>query len=209
MNPDEIAQATSRNTTAFTASGAPVANPNFNSSLVNTNQLVVQKVQPPTPVGGKQPAAFASTTGFLSDFNQTNLTLAATVPNVVQAQPLKVFLDYVNNWGAVSKGFGWQGGLQLGQTKVRGDWSVVALYEYLQQDAVISAFTWSDFGVGGTNEKGPMIGLNYQLLNPLTISTRAWFTDFIDQPWVASQGTSNYVNNPTLMRLQVDAMVRF
>ncbi len=209
LNPDQIAQATSRNTTAFTASGAPVANSNFNSTLVNTNQLVVKKIQPPTPVGGKQPTPFTSTVGYLSDFNQTNFTLAATVPNVVRAQPVKVFLDFVNNWGAVSKGFGWQGGVQLGQTKTQGDWAAYALYEYLEQDAVISAFSWSDFGVGGTNEKGPVLGLNYQLMNPLTVSARAYFTNFIDRPWVASQGTSSFVDNPTQTRLQLDAMFRF
>ena len=90
-----------------------------------------------------------------------------------------------------------------------GDWSAYALYEYLQQDAVISAFTWSDFGLGGTNEKGPVIGLDYQLLNPLTLSARAYFTNFINQPWVASQGTSNFVNNPTQTRLQLEAIAKF
>ena len=211
LNADQIAQATSKNTTAFTAAGAPVANSNFNSTLVNTNQIVVQHIQPPTPVGGKQPAAFSATTGFLSNFNQTNFTLAATMPDVVQAQPLRFFFDFVHNWGAVgaNKGTGFQAGLRVGQTKVLGDWSAYALYEYLQQDAVISAFTWSDFGLGGTNEKGPVIGLDYQLLNPLTLSARAYFTNFIDHPWVASQGTSNFVNNPTQTRLQLDAIMRF
>jgi Putative porin len=211
LNADQIAQATSRNTTNFTASGAPVANSNFNSSLVNTNQIIVQHIQPPTPKGGKQPAAFSATTGFLSDFNQTNLTLAATVPDVVEAQPLRFFFDYVHNWGAVGsdKANGFQAGLRLGQAKVQGDWSTYALYEYLQQDAVISAFTWSDFGLGGTNEKGPVIGLDYQLLNPLTLSARAYITNFIDRPFVASQGTSNFVNNPTQTRLQIEAIAKF
>src|SRR5215471_7239745 len=211
LNANQIAQATSRNTTNFTASGAPVANSNFNSSLFNTNQIIVQHIQPPTPKGGKQPAAFSATTGFLSSFNQTNFTIAATVPDVVEAQPLRFFFDYVHNWGAVGsdKANGLQGGLRLGQAKVQGDWSAYAFYEYLQQDAVISAFSWSDFGLGGTNEKGPVIGLEYQLLNPLTLSARAWFTNFIDRPFVASQGTSNYVNNPTMTRLQLDAIMKF
>ena len=211
LNADQIAQATSRNTTAFTASGAAVPNPNFNSNLVNTNQIVVKHIQPPTQKGKAQPAAFSATTGFVSDFNQTNVTLAATLPNVIEAQPLRFFFDYVNNWGAVGadKGFGLQAGLRLGQTKVLGDWSAYALYEYLEQDAVVSAFTWSDFGLGGTNVKGPVIGIDYQLLNPLTLSARAYFTKFIDQPWVASQGTSNFVNNPTQTRLQLDAIMKF
>jgi Putative porin len=211
INPDQIAQATSKNTTAFTAAGAPVANSNFNSSLFNTNQLVVQHIQPPTPVGGKQPAAFSATTGFLSNWNQTDFNIQATVPDVVQAQPVRFWFEYVHNWGAVGsdRANGFQAGLRIGQTKVLGDWSVYGLYEYLQQDAVISAFTWSDFGFGGTNVKGPVIGLDYQLLNPLTLSARAYFTNFIDHPWVASQGTSNFMNNPTMTRLQLDAIMKF
>ena len=211
INPDQIAQATSRNTTAFTASGAAVANSNFNSSLFNTNQLVVQHIQPPTPVGGKQPAAFSATTGFLSNWNQTDFNIQATVPDVVQAQPVRFWFEYVHNWGAVGsdRANGYQAGLRIGQTKVLGDWSVYGLYEYLQQDAVISAFNWSDFGFGGTNVKGPVVGIDYQLLNPLTVSARAFFTNFIDRPFVASQGTSNFMNNPTMTRLQLDAMMKF
>src|SRR5262249_21616978 len=149
LNADQIAQATSRNTTAFTASGAPVADSNFNSTLVNTHQIVVQHIHPPTPGGGKQPAAFSATTGFLSSFNQTNFTLQATVPDVIQAQPVRFFFDFVHNWGAVgsNKGNGLQAGLRVGQTKVLGDWSAYALYEYLQPDAVISAVPWSDFAL--------------------------------------------------------------
>jgi len=211
INPDQIAQATSKNTTAFTAAGAPVANSNFNSSLFNTNQIVVQHIQPPTPVGGKQPAAFSATTGFLSNWNQTDFNIQATVPDVVQAQPVRFWFEYVHNWGAVGsdRANGFQAGLRIGQTKVLGDWSVYGLYEYLQQDAVISAFSWSDIGFGGTNVKGPVIGLDYQLLNPLTLSARAYFTNFIDRPFVASQGTSNFVNNPTQTRLQLDAIMKF
>jgi hypothetical protein len=124
---------------------------------------------------------------------------------------LRFFVDFVHNWGAVGsdKANGLQGGLRVGQVKVEGDWSAYAFYEYLQQDAVISAFSWSDFGLGGTNEKGPVIGLEYQLLNPLTLSAKAFFTNFIDRPFVASQGTSNFVNNPTLTRLQIEAIAKF
>src|SRR5262249_22548267 len=117
----QIAQATSRNTIAFTASGAPVANSNFNSSLFNTNQLVVRHIQPPTPVGGKQPAAFSATTGFLSDFNQTNVNLAATLPDVVHEQPERFFFGSLHNWGAVGcdESTGLHVGLRLGHEKWR------------------------------------------------------------------------------------------
>jgi hypothetical protein len=202
LNPDTIAIATSKNSTSFTSSGAPVANSSFNSSLANTNLVVNQTIQPPTPTGGKKPASFTAITGFQSGFNQSNLTLGATVPNVLCGQPLRLFADYVYNWEAVNDdAHGWQAGLRLGQTKAKGDWSVYSLYEQLEQEATISAFTWSDFGTGGTNQEGPMVGIDYQLLNPLTVSARSWFTNVLNR-------TPN-VRNPTQARLQLDAIVKF
>ena len=202
LNADLIAQALSKNTTAFTASGAPVANSNFNSSLFNTNLLVNQVVQPPQTKPGTKPARFTAITGYQSGFNETNLTLAATVPNVVLNQPLRFWGDYVYNWDAATDdAHGWQAGLRLGQTKVRGDWSLYGFYQQLEQEAVISSFTASDFGTSGSGVEGPGVGVDYQLLNPLTVSARSWFTNYMTRP----AGT----DNPTLTRFQLDAIVKF
>ena len=46
-----------------------------------------------------------------------------------------------------------------------------------------------------------MAEINYQLLNPLTVTVRSHFTNFINRP----AGTTN----PTLTRLQLDAQVKF
>jgi len=159
-------------------------------------------IQPPTTTPGKKPAAFTAITGFQSGFNQSNATLSATIPNVVAAQPLRFFADYVYNWDAVNDdASGWQSGLRLGQTKVQGDWSLYGFYEHIEQEAAISAFTYSDFGLGGTNVEGPVVGAEYQLLNPLTVSVRSHFTNFINRP--------SGMTNPTLTRLQLDALVKF
>ena len=91
--------------------------------------------------------------------------------------------------------------MRLGQPKVRGDWSIYGLYEHIGQEAAISAFTYSDFGSGGTNLEGPVVGAEYQLLNPLTVSVRNHFTNFINRP--------AGMTNPTLSRLQLDALVKF
>jgi hypothetical protein len=204
LNSDLIAQAQSKNSISFDSSGKPIANSGFNSTIAgsNTNLLDVKTIQPPTPKGGKAPASFDSVVGYLSGFNQSNFDIAATIPNVVQNQPLKLFADYVYNWqAATDAAHGWQSGARLGQTKVKGDWSLYGFYEQLEQEAAISAFTYSDFGLGGTNVEGPVVGIDYQLLNPLTITARSHFTNFIDRP----AGTKN----PTLMRLQLDALVKF
>jgi hypothetical protein len=202
LNPDLIAMSLSKNTTSFTSSGAPVANSGFNSALANTNLLVTKTIQPPTPTGGKKPASFSATTGFQSAFNESNMTLGATIPNVVAAQPLRLFFDYVYNWDAVnSDANGYQAGVRLGQTKTRGDWAATALYERLEQEAVISAFTWSDLGNGGTNVQGPVFSFDYQLLNPLTLTARTYLTNLLNR--------APDQKNPTQVRLQLDAIVRF
>jgi hypothetical protein len=202
LNPDLIAQALSKNTTAFTAAGAPVANSNQNTQLANTNLLVTQTIQPPTLAGGKKPAAFQAITGYQSSFNQTNFVLSATIPNVLLGQPLKWWGDYVYNWGAATDDAqGWTSGLRLGQLKTKGDWSAFGFYEHLGQEAAISSFTFSDFGTAGTNVQGPGVGFEYQLLNPLTVSAKSYFTNFINRPVNTT--------NPTLTRAQIDVLLKF
>ena len=202
LNPDLIAQALSKNSTSFNSAGQPIPNSTFNSSLVNTNLLVTKTIQPPTPPGGKPPASFTAITGYQSGFNQTSATVGATVPHLLLDQPLRLFADYVYNWqAAIDDAHGWQAGMRLGQTRVRGDWSVFGLYEHIGQEAAISAFTYSDYGTGGTNLEGPVVGAEYQLLNPLTVGVRSHFTNFINRPVDTT--------NPTLVRLQLDALVKF
>ena len=46
-----------------------------------------------------------------------------------------------------------------------------------------------------------MAEINYQLLNPLTVTVRSHFTNFINRP--------TGMTNPTLTRLQLDAQVKF
>jgi hypothetical protein len=171
LNPDFIAQAL-----------------NTNSSLFNTNLVTKNKD--------------GDITGYVSGFNLTNLTAQATLPDVLEQMPLRIFADYVYNWqAATSQANGFQAGVKLGQTKVRGDWAVSALYEYLQQEAVVSSFNWSDFGFGGTNVQGPVIAADYQLLDPLTLTAKTFFVNYLTAP--------TNTTNPTLIRLQLDAQVRF
>ena len=49
-----------------------------------------------------------------------------------------------------------------------GDWSFSGGYKYLESDAVVDAFTDSDFGLGGTNLKG------YILSGKLALSRNVW-----------------------------------
>jgi len=177
---------------------------NTNKVLRNSNLLTTMKDAKGNSI----------VTGYLSGFNQTNADVALIWPNVICTSPLRLFADFVYNWDAVNDdAHGYLGGVRLGQAKLRNDWSIYAFYERIEQEAAISAFTYSDFGFGGaklrpdglslgtTNLEGPVIGVDYQLLNPLTLSARSHFANFINRP--------AGVTNPTLTRLLVDAVVKF
>jgi hypothetical protein len=60
---------------------------------------------------------------------------------------------------------GWFGRMTVGYRELRElwDWNVHVGYKYLESDAVIDAFTDSDFGLGGTNLKGYIVGANLAL----------------------------------------------
>jgi hypothetical protein len=44
------------------------------------------------------------------------------------------------------------------ELKERGDWNLSLAYKYLESDAILDAFADSDFGLGGTNLQGYIIG---------------------------------------------------
>jgi hypothetical protein len=62
----------------------------------------------------------------------------------------------------------------LGWPKVDafGKWSVFTYYKYLERDAVLDAFTDSDFHLGGTNVKGWTVGGNYGLVKNVWLTGR-------------------------------------
>lgn len=60
---------------------------------------------------------------------------------------------------------GWSARLTVGQMEIaqQGDWNLTLGYRYLESDAVLDAFTDSDFHIGGTNNRGWMVGGSYGL----------------------------------------------
>jgi hypothetical protein len=67
---------------------------------------------------------------------------------------------------------GWMGRMTVGHREVKElwDWNAFVGYKYLESDAVIDAFTDSDFGLGGTNLKGYFIGGN------VAVGPNVWLT---------------------------------
>lgn len=63
-----------------------------------------------------------------------------------------------------------------------GNWNIFAAYKYVERDAVLDAFTDSDFRLGGTNSKGWFIGGNYGLMKNVWLTGRWLTADVITGP---------------------------
>lgn len=67
----------------------------------------------------------------------------------------------------------------------RGDWQFVTAYKYLERDAVLDAFTDSDFHLGGTDAKGWIMGGSYGLAANTWLTLRWLSANEIDGPPLA------------------------
>jgi len=123
--------------------------------------------------------------------------------------------DYVNNLafdraavarrGGVTPGEvvketeGYQIRLDVGYPKVREqwDWRAYLAYKRLEADAVLDAFTDSDFHLGGTNAKGWILGGELGLLKNTSLSAR----------WLTTNEISRETFNVDLF--QLDLNIRF
>ncbi|MCU0589832.1 MAG: putative porin [Syntrophobacteraceae bacterium] len=82
---------------------------------------------------------------------------------------------------------GYQVGLQVGYPKARNfkEWSAFLFYKHLEADAVIDAFTDSDFHGGGTNAEGWILGLEFGLYKNVWLTARWLTTNEISGPPLA------------------------
>lgn len=82
--------------------------------------------------------------------------------------PTAVYANYVQNGVAdSSEDTGWLVGGKYGKCKDPGSWELSYDYRDLEADAVVGAFSDSDFIGGGTNGKGHRFGYTYQLAKNL------------------------------------------
>lgn len=134
--------------------------------------------------------------GIASKFREFNLTGQV---DLAMFNPVHVILtaDYVRNLGfdkqeilrrtgltLEQENEGYQVSLTVGMPKVekRHDWQVFGSYKRLEADAVLDAFTDSDFRLGGTDSKGWILGANYGLDKNTWLSARWLSADEISGP---------------------------
>ncbi len=78
----------------------------------------------------------------------------------------------------------WSVQLQAGWPKIRkwADWNLFLTYKYLQRDAVLDAFTDSNFHFGGTDAKGFIVGARFGLTYHTWLQGRWMTANAIDGP---------------------------
>lgn len=161
--------------------------------------------------------------GLASEFRELNLTGSL---DIARFDPVHVVLtgDYVRNLaydrGKMAartgsnvldgKDSGYLGKITVGYPTIakRGEWNVSLAYRYLGSDAVLDAFTNSDFGMGGTNNKGYVLGGSYGLDKNTWVSARWMASQLIDS--MAPQTTATAT--PTKLSvdlLQIDLNSKF
>jgi len=79
---------------------------------------------------------------------------------------------------------GYEISVQVGHPALKElwDWRAFMLYRYLQRDAVLDAFTDSDFHLGGTDAKGYQVGFDVGLSHGAWLRLRYLSADEIDGP---------------------------
>jgi hypothetical protein len=103
-------------------------------------------------------------------FNPAHVILDGTYVKNVAFNRDSIAQTAVNNRGPSPDGVtpgafaggnvGAMGRLTVGNPEIKHlwDWNVYGAYKYLQSDAIMDAFTDPDFGLGGTNLKGYIVG---------------------------------------------------
>jgi hypothetical protein len=70
----------------------------------------------------------------------------------------------------------------------RGNWLAAMSYRYLERDAVLDAFTDSDFHLGGTDAKGYVLEFQYGLDEDVWLTTKWMSSDEIEGDLIGGGG---------------------
>ena len=196
----------------YTDPTGTTTNSSFNSSLANSNDVVMN---------GKQ------ITGYKYGFNVINVGTELDFPNPFGVGiPAGLWGDFVNNTQAQGRDTGVSVGVGIGKAqkdwyhdalKNPGDWGVAYTWEWVEKDAVVSLFSYSDFQYqqpktaqkGSTNVTGSVIRFDYELFPNFQLTAKSHFINALDPGIATTTNGKPLVGNSTLARVQFDALLRF
>ena len=138
--------------------------------------------------------------GLVSDFNMVDVIAQAELDTGRAGYPLRLLADVVRNTRAASdRDTGIWFETEYGGSRARRSYTLAYTYGWIEQDAVLSPFMFSD--VPGTNLRLHMINVAYVPLNNLTLDLTVHVSKRLEVP----AGTPNsYLTRP-----HVAVIVRF
>jgi len=180
---------------------------NYNSSLANSNTVIKDS-------SGKIIA-------YKSGFNIINASTELTFPDALPV-PAGWFGDVAYNTQAEGRSVGFYTGVGIGKAgkdwyhdivKKQGDWGVSYTYAWVEKNAVLSMFSYSDIDYnqakasqkGSTNVSANILRADYVLLPHLTLTAKAELINALDR----KISNASLSGNPTLLRTQLDAVLSF
>ena len=193
-------------------------NSSQNTSLANSNSVVLSS---------KDSAGNQKINGYVNGYNLINFGSELDFSNPVGLGiPAGVFGDVVYNTQANSHNSGVVIGLGVGKAgkdwyhdslKNPGDWGASYCWEWVEKDAVVSLFSYSDFQYqqlktsqkGSTNITGGIVRFDYMLFPNFQLTARSHFMNALDPGIATTTNGNKLVGNPTLTRMQLDMLLKF
>ena len=157
----------------------------FNKAINDSAELIAGLSYYDISVAGSKPFfdeddSFGNTLAgdgtFLNDYEE--LELFIELKTSIADLPASIFVDWVENQDADDNDTGFATGFRLGKAKNQGTWQVSYIYQDLEADAVLGLTTDSDFGGGGTNNKGHIINGAYAFDNNALFSLTYYMQEY-------------------------------
>lgn len=114
-------------------------------------------------------------------------------------RPTQLFANYVQNLEVDENDSGYAFGINYNEARKKGSWELRMAYKKIEADAVLGLLSDSDFGNGGTNDKGIVVGGAYAIQDNWNFRT----TYFINQINIDN------ADERDLDRLQLDLQFKY
>jgi hypothetical protein len=194
---------------------APFTAQTPNSSLANSNDVIFTD---------KDANGNRKILGYKSGYNIINANTELNSPDPVGlGVPAGLFGDFAYNTQADGRNVGFYTGVGIGKAgkdwyhnslKSPGDWGASYTYAWVEKDAVLSLFSYSDIDYiqakatqkGSTNAVSHILRFDYELLPNLQLTAKAHFINALDR---GISNASSLAGSPTLVRTQLDAVLKF
>jgi hypothetical protein len=96
----------------------------------------------------------------------------------------------------------------FGKAKKTGEWQLAYQYKHLEADATWDAVTDSDWGYGGTDRRGHVVKLAYNMREWWQLGFAAFVTEKISHRLNSGNNTRG-IEGEDLLRIQVDSVFKF